>query len=184
MAIYLTGCQKKWVLEVRTTTDLSHRNCHWVIWQGSYKRTVKTKCGLLAATYWCVRSFEKLHWYYDWIVIESNQEILIGVCSFECLSYLFPAQWSMTALVSHGCRVMEGDFTFDWTGGWMLLEQCVVRLCLWWRLRNSRQQGPTARNPSAQPVPQWLLGNTHGGGNSRPTMHLRFIGICLRFGLV
>lgn len=34
----------------------------------------------------------------------------------------------MTALTSHGCRVMEGDFTFDWTGGGMLLEQPLVRL--------------------------------------------------------
>ncbi|CAG5957608.1 unnamed protein product [Menidia menidia] len=30
---------------------------------------------------------------------------------------------SMTALVSNGCRVMEGNFTLDWSGGGMLLEQ-------------------------------------------------------------
>lgn len=34
----------------------------------------------------------------------------------------------MTALTSHGCRVMEGDITFDWTGGGMLLEQPLLWL--------------------------------------------------------
>lgn len=83
-----------------------------------------------------------------------------------------PLQWSMTALVSHGCRVMEGDFTFDWTGGGMLLEQSVVRLRVWWRLSNPWQQGPTALNPSPQPIPQWLLGNAHGWGKWWSSTHL------------
>lgn len=37
-------------------------------------------------------------------------------------TFVLLVQWSMTALIGHGCRVMEGDFTFDWTGGGMFLE--------------------------------------------------------------
>lgn len=75
-----------------------------------------------------------------------------------------PGQWSMTALTSHGCRVMEGDFTFDWTGGGMLLEQPLVRLRVWRRLGHPRQQGPEAHDADPQLIPQWFLGHAHGRG--------------------
>lgn len=78
-----------------------------------------------------------------------------------------PGQWSMTALTSHGCRVMERDFTFDWTGGGMLLEQPLMRLCVWWCLGNSWQQRPAAQHASPQFIPQWFLGHAHGWGKQR-----------------
>lgn len=90
----------------------------------------------------------------------TNTELILIYVKPPC----FLVQWSMTALVSHGCCVMEGDCTFDWTGGGMLLEQSVVRLCVWWCLCNPWQQGPAALDPALQPVPQWLLGDTDGWG--------------------
>lgn len=78
-----------------------------------------------------------------------------------------PGQRSMTALTSHGCRVMEGDFTFDWTGGGMLLEQPLMRLCVWWCLGNPGQQRPAAQHASPQFIPQWFLGHAHGWGKQR-----------------
>lgn len=85
--------------------------------------------------------------------------------------FSFLAQWSMRALASNGCRVMEGDFTSDWTGGGMLLELSFMWICIWRCLSYSGQQGPSALDPNMQLVPQWFLGNTHGWGKSWSKIH-------------
>lgn len=62
------------------------------------------------------------------IIIIITKNIFVRT-QFSCLLFFFcPLQYSMTALTSHGCRVMEGDITFDWTGGGMLLEQPLLWL--------------------------------------------------------
>lgn len=98
------------------------------------------------------RAYFFLEWHcllFNWLVVKI-QSVRKSICSTRYPLYTswcqvnlkplcFPVQWSMTALVSHGCRVMEGDFTFDWNGSGMLLEQSVMWLRVWWCLSNPWQ---------------------------------------------
>lgn len=99
-------------------------------------------------------------WTIMWYWTKKSSSLISSV-----LLLLLLSQWSMKPLVSNGCRVVDGDIAFDWTGGGVLLEQPVLWLCVWWCLSHPGQQGPAACYPSPQPLPQWLLGHAHGWGD-------------------